>query len=221
MIVPQEKLNETVEYYHSINQQVAIHANGDRAIESVLQALEHAYDRYPGRDTRDMIIHCQLATTDQLGRMKALGVIPNFFVNHVYYWGDRHISLFLGSDRAARIDPLNSALRTGLDFCLHSDLPVTEVAPLSSISNAVNRLTRNGFVLGPEERVPAEEALKAYTINAAYCSFEENIKGSIEADKLADFVVVSENPLTLPAQNLKQIKVLRTVLGGETVYAAD
>lgn len=221
LIIPQNALNEMVERYHGVGQQMAIHANGDRAIESVLQALERARGRHPARETRDMIIHCQLATADQLQRMKQLGVIPNFFVNHVYYWGDRHRSLFLGEERAARIDPLNSALQAGLTFCLHSDLPVTQVDPLNSIGHAVNRLSREGVLLGPGERVPVEEALKAYTINAAFCSFEETTKGSIEAGKLADFVMLSEDPIAAADHDLKRITVLQTVLGGTTVYTVD
>ena len=150
--------------------------------------------------------------------MKRLGVVPSYFVNHVYYWGDRHVSIFLGPERAERISPLASSLKEGLIFTLHSDLPVTPVEPLSSIHNAVNRITREGKVLGAEERISPLEALKAYTEYAAYCSFEEDLKGSIEAGKLADFVILSDNPLSIEPDKIKDIQVLRTVVGGETVY---
>jgi hypothetical protein len=220
LIHPQEVLDELVEHYHSRGIQVAVHANGDRAIESTLQALERAQRLHSRDNARHLIIHGQLASRDQIRRMKRLGVIPSFFVNHVYYWGDRHVALFLGPERAARIDPLGAAVQEGLIFTLHSDLPVTPVDPLLSMHCAVNRRTREGMVLGPEERISPLEALRAYTVHGAFCSFEENAKGSIEVGKLADFVVLSENPLRVPPERIREIRVLRTVLGGRTVYEA-
>ncbi len=218
LIQPQETLNHLVEKYHHAGLQIAVHANGDRAIESVLQAFERAQQLHPRDNHRHMLIHCQMATDDHIRRMKALGVIPNYFVNHVYYWGDRHLSLFLGPERARRIDPLGSSLKAGLKFCLHSDLPVTPVDPMASIHNAVNRITREGELLGPEERISPLEAIKAYTVNAAYCSFEEGIKGSIETGKLADFAVLSDNPLTVEPGAIKGIHVLATAVDGKLVF---
>jgi predicted amidohydrolase YtcJ len=220
LLLAQEELNELVEHYHSRGIQVAVHANGDRAIDSTLQALERAQRLHPRKDSRHLIIHCQLASRDQIRRMRELGVLPSYFVNHVYYWGDRHVSLFLGPERAARIDPLGASVEEGLFFTLHSDLPVTVVDPLFSMDCAVNRRTREGRVLGPEERISAREALKAYTVHGAYSTFEEHCKGSIQLGKLADFAVLSENPLRAPPERIKEIKVLRTVLGGRTVYEA-
>jgi predicted amidohydrolase YtcJ len=220
LIHPQEVLDELVEHYHRRGIQVAVHANGGRAIESTLQALERAQRLHHRDDARHLIIHCQLASRDQIRRMKRLGVVPSFFVNHVYYWGDRHVALFLGPERAARIDPLGAAVQEGLIFTLHSDLPVTPVDPLFSMHCAVNRRTRKGMVLGPEERISPVEALRAYTVHGAYCSFEENAKGSIEVGKVADFVVLSENPLRVAPERIRELRVLRTVLGGRTVYEA-
>lgn len=219
LLIDQEKLNRRVKTYNQEGLQIAIHANGDRAIESVLQAFETAEAHHPVRANRHMVVHSQLATAGQIQRMKKLGVIPNFFVNHVYYWGDRHESIFLGPDRAKRIDPLNTALEQGVTFCLHSDLPVTPVNPLFSIHCAVNRVTRNGKVLGSRERIPPYEGLKAYTTNAAFCSFEEHRKGVIAPGKLADFAVLSDNPLSVPPESIKDILVLMTYLGGNLVYA--
>jgi predicted amidohydrolase YtcJ len=218
LIMRQDPLNSLVEKYHRAGLQIAIHANGDAAIESVLQAFERAHQMYPRSNHRHMIIHCQLASDDHIRRMKALGVIPSYFVNHVYYWGDRHQSLFLGPERARRIDPLGSSCKEGLPFSLHSDLPVTPVDPIFSIHNAVNRITRGGETLGPEERIPVGDALRAYTIDAAYCSFEETEKGSIEEGKLADFAVLSANPMIVPSEELKKIRVLATVVGGQVVF---
>ena len=220
LIQSQGALNDLVEKYHRAGLQIAVHANGDRAIESVLQAFERAQHLHPRSDHRHMLIHCQLASDDHIRRMKQLAVIPSYFVNHVYYWGDRHRSLFLGTERAQRIDPLGSSLKAGLMFSLHSDLPVTPVDPIFSIHNAVNRTTRDGKLLGPAERISVFEALKAYTINAAYCSFEEGIKGSIEEGKLADFAVLSENPLTVASEAIKDIRVEATTIGGRLVYGS-
>lgn len=222
LIMPQEVLDGLIEKYHSLGFQIAIHANGDQAIESVLTAMEKADRLHPGHGSnRHMIIHCQMASRDQIRRMKNLGVIPNYFVNHVYYWGDRHASIFLGPERARRIDPLKSTLDQSWKFVLHSDLPVTPVDPLFSIHTAVNRITREGKVLGEEERISPLDALKAYTTNAAFCSFEEDIKGSIEAGKLADFAVLSGDPLKVDPEAIKDIRVLQTVVGGKPVYEGE
>lgn len=218
LILPQETLDGLVDKYHGEGLQIAVHANGDRAIESVIHAFEKAQQRHPGRDHRHMIIHCQLATQDHIRRMKRLGVVPSYFVNHVYYWGDRHAAMFLGPERARRIDPLARSLKEGLIFTLHSDLPVTQVDPLFSMHCAVNRITRQGEVLGPEERISPLAALKAYTSYAASCSFEEDLKGSIEAGKLADFAVLSDNPLTVSPEAIKDIQVEATVAGGQVVF---
>lgn len=217
-IYPQEDLNKLVEKYHSAGFQLAIHANGDRAIESVLQALESACSRHPQLNQRHMIIHCQMPSKDQIVRMGRLGVIPNFFVNHVYYWGDRHVRLFLGPERADRIDPLGDAVRCGLKFALHSDLPVTPVDPIFSIHCAVNRMTREGRELGSNQKISPLEALKAYTTNAALCSFEEQHKGTIQPGKMADFAVLSDDPLAVPPAMIKDIRVLQTHIGGRIVY---
>jgi hypothetical protein len=221
LILPQETLDGLVEKYHGEGFQIAVHANGDRAIESVLDAIEKAQKLHPRDDHRHMIIHCQTATHDQIRRMKRLGIVPSYFVNHVYYWGDRHVSIFLGPERAKRISPLASSLKEGLIFTLHSDLPVTPVDPLFSIHCAVNRITREGKVLGPDERISPMEALKTYSTHAAYCSFEEHIKGSIEVGKLADFTVLSDNPLTVSPDKIKDIDVIKTVVGGQMVYDGE
>ena len=219
-IMPQESLDQLVDKYHRHGLQIAIHANGDRAIESVLLAFEKAQEAFPRQDHRHMIIHCQTATNDQISRIKSVGAIPSYFANHVYYWGDRHRDLFLGPERAGRIDPLGSSLKQGLKFSIHSDLPVTPVDPIFSMHTAVNRMTRSGKVLGPEERIPAMEALQTYTTHAAWCSFEEDVKGAIAPGMLADFTVLSENPLTVDPLNIKDIEVTATIVGGKEVYGS-
>jgi len=143
-----------------------------------------------------------------------LGITPSFFIGHVYYWGDRHREIFLGPQRAARISPLASAVRRGIRFTLHDDTPVTPVNPLQLVWGAVNRVTRNGEVLGAEQRIPVTQALRSVTIDAAYQNFEEDQKGSIEPEKLADFMVLDENPLTVPPLHIKDIHIAMTIVGG-------
>jgi predicted amidohydrolase YtcJ len=218
MIHSQTRLNDLVDTHHRAGRQLAIHANGDRAIESCIKALERANLRYPGKDLRHMMIHCQLANQDHIRRMKHLGVIPSFFINHIYYWGDRHISTFLGQRRGEQLSLLNSSRGAGLKFTLHSDLPVTPVSPLFAMDCAVNRTTESGCILGLSERIPPLAALKAYTADAACCSFEEDIKGSITKGKLADFVILAENPLKVAPDKIKDIQVQETIVGGKTVY---
>ncbi len=150
--------------------------------------------------------------------MNRAGVIPSYFINHIYYWGDRHIAEFLGRRRAQTLDPLGSTVKENLLFTLHSDCPVTPVNPLFSIYTAVNRITRKGEVLGETERISVDQALKSFTIQGAYCSFEERLKGSIAPQKLADFIILSDNPLTVHPSAIKDIRIEATVLGGRIVY---
>ncbi len=221
LLYAQDEFNELVERYHVDGHQIAVHANGDRAIQSVIEAMERAQRRRPRSDARHMLIHCQLAGERQIEAMKRLGIVPSYFVNHVYYWGDRHLELFLGEERAARIDPLASTVSWQLPFTLHSDLPITPVNPFFSIHCAVNRQTSHGRVLGPEQRISPWHALLAYTRHAAYCSFEEESKGTIGLGKEADFAVLSSDPFQVPVNEIKDIKVIRTAVAGQWVYDHD
>ncbi|NWF54514.1 MAG: amidohydrolase [Syntrophaceae bacterium] len=216
-----EKLNRLVLEAHKAGCQIAAHGNGDAAIDAILDAYELAHKKFPRPDSRHRIEHCQMAREDQLDRMAELGVSPSFFASHTYYWGDRHKSIFMGPERAVRISPLKTALKRGIRFTLHSDCPVTPVSPLFCVFAAVNRMTRNGEVLGPEFRLTPEEALRAVTIDAAWQTFDEKIKGSIEVGKLADFTILAENPLSVPPERIKDIGVREVIIAGKSVYKAD
>ena len=213
-----DKLNRLVLEAHKAGCQIAAHGNGDAAIDAILDAYQLAQKEFPRPDARHRIEHCQMAREDQLDRMAELGVSPSFFASHTYYWGDRHKAIFMGPERAKRISPLKSALKRGIKFTIHSDCPVTPVSPLFCVFAAVNRITRNGEVLGPEYRLTPEEALRAVTIDAAWQTFDEKIKGSIEVGKLADFTLLAENPLTVPPERIKDIKVEEVIIGGKSVY---
>jgi len=213
-----EQLTAMVREYHRDGFQVAVHGNGDAAIDDILAAYETVLQERPKTDTRWRIEHCQTAREDQLDTMKRLGATPSFFVAHVFYWGDRHRDLFLGPRRAGRISPLRSALNRGVRFSIHNDTPVTPVDPLLLVWNAVNRTTRYGKVLGPEQRIGVMEALRAVTIDAAWQSFDEKDRGSIEVGKAADFVVLERSPLKVTPIEIWNIVVVETIVAGESVW---
>jgi len=215
-----QELRDRVATYRAAGRQVAIHANGDAAIDDVLDALEAAQQGDPQLDARPVIVHAQTARPDQLDRMKQLRAIPSFFVLHTYYWGDRHRDRFLGPERAARISPTHTAQQKGVRFTLHCDTPVVPMEPLRLVWSAVNRRTTSGRELGPEERIDVVSALRAVTIDAAFQGFEEDLKGSLEPGKLADLVILGRSPLAESPDHLDAIPVLETIVGGETVWRA-
>jgi predicted amidohydrolase YtcJ len=156
---------------------------------------------------------------DQMASYKALGMLPSFFTNHVYYWGDIHLAN-LGPQRAAYLSPLASASKAGVPATNHTDAIVTPVDPMFLVWTAVNRVTRSGKVLGPDERVTPYQALKAITLNGAYTYFEEASKGSLEVGKTADLVILDRNPLKVEPNAIRDIDVVETVKSGRSVYRA-
>ena len=146
-------------------------------------------------------------------------MIPSFFITHTYYWGDTHIRNF-GIERASKISPAKTALEKGLVYTFHQDTPVIYPNLLDTVQCAVIRKTKSGVLLGESEKLDVYNALKAITINAAYSYFEEDTKGSIKVGKVADLVILDENPLECNINKIKEIKVLETIKNGKTVYRA-
>ena len=218
LIKSQEELNREVKEWHDKGFRIAIHGNGDRAIGSILDAFEYALTSSPRRDHRHRIEHVQTATTEDLERMQKLGIAGSFFINHVYYWGDRHEKLFLGPQRAARISPLAEAKELKLLFTLHSDCPVTPISPLFLVWAAVNRVTSSGKVLGAEQRIDVMTALRAMTSYGAELNFEEAETGTIESGKRADFVILEEDPTEVEPIRIKDISIFATLRDGEFIY---
>ena len=218
LIYTQEQLNNYVMDFHQRGFRIATHGNGDRAINSVIEAYENAINAGENRDHRHRIEHVQTATVDDLKKMKSLDIAASFFINHIYYWGDRHRDIFLGPDRAERMNALQDAKDLDMLYTLHSDCPITPISPLFSIWAAVNRVTREGKVLGENQRIDVESALKSMTIYGAQLNFEEDEVGSIEVGKAADFVVLDEDPTIIDTMKIKDIKIEMTIIDGELVY---
>ncbi|MGO4331694.1 amidohydrolase [Cupriavidus sp. 2TAF22] len=198
--------------------QVLTHANGDRAIDQMITAMRKAEQANPGVDVRPVLVHGQTLRKDQVPELKALGVFPSLFPMHTYYWGDWHRQSVLGPQRAENISPMKWVVDAGMRVSSHHDAPVALPDSMRVLSATVNRTTRSGFVLGAGQRLDPLTALKSMTIWAAYQHFEENTKGSITPGKLADFAVLSANPLSVPRDTLASIKVLQTFKEGNLIY---
>ncbi len=198
-----------------------LHTNGDEATELVLDTMTELARSQPLGDHRTTLQHCQLADDAQFRRMKALGLCVNLFANHTFYWGDEHVAQTVGPERAERMNACASAIANGVPFSIHSDAPVTPLAPLFTAWCAVNRLTSSGRLLGAAQRIPVEDALRAITIGAAYTLGLDGELGSIQAGKRADFAVLDEDPLAVAPAALRDVPVWGTVLGGRVFAAAD
>ena len=215
-----DTLGELVLEYHKAGLHLHIHTNGDEASELMLDALEAAQLACARPDHRHTLQHCQMADASQFRRMAKLGVCVNLFANHIYYWGDQHAAITMGPDRANRMDAAGTAQREGVHFSIHSDAPVTPMAPLFTAWCAVNRQTRTGTVLGPEEQISAEDALYAITLGAAYTLHMDHLVGSIEPGKYADFAVLEDSPLQVSPDAIRDIGVWGTISGGAPHKAA-
>ncbi len=199
--------------------QVHTHTNGDEATDLALDCLEAALRDHPGPDHRFMLQHCQLADAAQFRRMKALGFGVNLFANHHFYWGDLHRAVTVGPERAERMNACRTALETGVPFAIHSDAPVTPMAPLFTAWCAVNRLTASGRVLGEGQRIGVMDALRAVTLGAAWSLKLDGEIGSIEVGKRADFAVLAEDPFQVDPSRLKDVPVWGVVQGGRPFAA--
>lgn len=201
--------------------QMFIHGNGDAAIDMIIEAHEKAcatLGEPMDMDRRTVVIHSQFVRPEQLEAFKRYNIMPSFFTNHAYFFGDVHVEN-LGPQRAHFLSPLNAASEMGLVYTNHSDETVTPIDPIFGVHTAVNRLTRSGQVLGKEQRVSPYFALKAVTINAAHQIFDENTKGSLSEGKLADFVILDKNPIDVNPSNIKDINVVATIKNGKEVFS--
>ncbi len=213
-----EQVESEIMDAYAQNRQVLAHCNGDAAIDRYLDAIEKAVTKYGLKDRRIVLIHGQTLRKDQISRLKRLNVIPSLFPMHTFYWGEWHKASVLGPERAAYISPTRDVLDAGLIFTSHHDAPVALPDSMRVLSATVTRVTRSGEVLGADQRVTPYEGLKAITIWPAYQHFEEKQKGSIEVGKQADFVILSDNPLTVDPLTIADIKVLKTINDDKEVF---
>lgn len=212
------EVEEAIEAAYKSDLQILAHCNGDKAAEqyiNCIEKLEKTGEKI--KKIRPVLIHGQLLDIDQLDKIKELGIIPSFFIAHVYHWGNVHIKNF-GFERAERISPAGSSSKRNILYTFHQDSPVIEPNMFETIWCAVNRKTKDEKVLGENEKISVTDAIKAVTINAAYEYLEEKDKGSIKEGKLANLIIVDKNPLKIDKEKIKDIKVLETIKNGEIIY---
>jgi predicted amidohydrolase YtcJ len=214
-LIPQSEVSKWVKKYADLNIPIMAHANGDAAADMLIKAVK---DADINSDHRTIMIHAQTVREDQLDQMKELKIIPSYFSTHTFYWGDWHRDSVFGEDRAMRISPTKSTLNRNMPFTVHNDAPVVPPDMIRLLWSTTNRKTRSGKVLGEEQKISTYSALEAMTINAAYQHFEDDIKGSIEVGKLADLVVLSEDPLSIDTKNLLEVSVVATFSRGVEVF---
>jgi predicted amidohydrolase YtcJ len=216
LTMAQEEIDEAVEDGHRHNFQVCIHANGDVAIDMVLNAYERVLAKWPDPSRRHRIEHCTLVNPDLLTRIKACGCIPTPFWTYVHYHGEKWKEY--GEEKLGTMFAHRSFLDYGIRVPGASDYTPGPFEPLMAIQSMVTRRDFEGRVWGANQRVSVDEALRIATINGAYASSEEALKGSITTGKLADFVVLESDPHDVEPDQIKNIKVVRTVVGGRTVF---
>ena len=206
-----------VDLAHVNNWQVIMHGNGDAAIDQMLRVMQAAYEKYGPGDRRHTLIHGQYVRPDQLKSMADIEMSASLFPMHTFYWGDWHEQI-IGEALGQQISPTRTALDLGLLLTSHTDAPVALPNLMQVVWATVNRTSRSGKVIGPDERLTPLEAMKSVTLWSARQHFEENEKGSIEVGKLADLVILSANPLDVPPDELNQIVVMETIKAGESVW---
>lgn len=219
-LLPDEKVRRILSGAVRAGLQPLAHCNGDAAAEQYVSCWEEVLkEEGHGAELRPVMIHAQLVGYDHLARMGALGMMPSFFVGHCYFWGDTHMKNF--GSRGSRISPVAKAIDEGLMYSFHQDTPVTPPDMLHTVWCAVNRLTRSGACVGPENRIGVYDALAGVTTGAAYGYFEEGRKGVLRTGAVADLVVLSQDPTAVDPMKIRDIRVMRTIRQGETVYTAE
>jgi predicted amidohydrolase YtcJ len=203
--------------YWDAGYQIHVHQNGDAGLDMVLENLEDNMQRRPRDDHRTVIVHFGFSRPDQVDQLAKLGAIVSANPFYPVVLADRYSEVGIGPERAQEMVRLGDLVRAGVSFSLHSDTPMASGQPLRLMSNAVNRITTNGSVAGPAQRISAERALQAVTLDAAYSLRMEDEIGSIVPGKLANFTVLFENPLTVSPQIIKDIKVWGTVHEGRVI----
>ena len=217
LVIEPEKLARLATLAHGLGWQLSIHGIGDKAIDVCLDAFEAAQKSKPRKDPRHRLEHCTMALPRMFDRIKKLGVIPVLQPGFIWELGDNWFRQ-LGKETCAQLKPFRTLLDNKIPIAFSSDRPVVTGAPLLGIHSAVNQKTRSGQDYAPREKITPEEALRCYTMNGAHATFEDKIKGSIEAGKLADLVILAEDVIQVKPERIKDIPVMATMVGGEFCY---
>lgn len=213
------RLLELLTEAHNEKWQLSVHSQGDRSSEDVIEAIKKVLDNYPVEDPRPRLEHLALINEEQVKEAVEAGILLNFHILHLYYYGEALRDKMIGEDRARRLMPIKWALDAGSKFALHTDAPMYPPNPLLTVRTAVTRLMKiSGQKLGSMQAIPVDDAIKAITINAAYQLKMEDYIGSIEVGKYADFVILKEDPYEVAAPNLDEIKVCETYVNGMVKY---
>lgn len=216
-----EEVLDAIDWAYANGIQIITHANGEAASDLLLAGIEAAQETYGLLPLRPVLIHGQLLREDQVDSLNRLHVFPSLFPMHTFYWGDWHRDHTVGPALADNISPTGWVHKRGMRFGTHHDAPVAFPDSMRVLDATVNRRTRSGDILGPDQRVDVLTALKAMTIWPAWQHFEEDDKGSIEVGKLADFVILSDDPTAVDPESLAAIEVEETIKEGETVFVLD
>ncbi len=215
-----EQVRDYLETAYANDWPVKVHANGDAAIDQMLTALRPIVGGYPERSSETILVHGQFLRQDQIPVLKELDVFPSMFPMHTFYWGDWYDTI-VGPDLAVQISPMRSLLDSGLHVTSHTDAPVALPNLLQVAWATVNRVSRSGKVMGEGERVSAYEAMKMVTLWGAEEFGEADEKGSITVGKVADLVVLSDDPVAVDPMTINRIQVLETIKDGMTVWTAN
>ncbi len=214
---PQDVLNKFMKTCYDAGLQTLVHANGDAAIDMVLEGHRYAAGKDLSKDRRTIVVHAQFATPAQLDKMVEYKLIPSFYSEHTFFFSAAHLKN-LGKEMTFGLSPMRTAIDKGLKPTNHTDFNVVPINQMWTVWTAVTRASRTGEVIGPKERVTPTEALKAITIHAARQYSEEGRKGSLEPGKQADLIILSADPTTIDPMKIKDIVVLETIKDGKTVY---
>jgi hypothetical protein len=211
-----ESLWPTFQKAHKAGWQIGTHANGDFAIDLVAGLYERLQREMPRKDARFRFEHCTVLTPDLIRRIKALGAIPTPFASYVYFHGEKMGEY--GAERTERMFPMRWFLDAGIPATMGSDYPPGPFEPMMALTSMITRTDIRGTTWGASQKITFDEALKVLTVNGAYASFEERLKGSLTAGKLADLVVLKTDPRTVPAIEIVNVGIERTMVGGRWVY---
>ncbi|HIN39280.1 MAG TPA: hypothetical protein EYM84_03305, partial [Flavobacteriales bacterium] len=217
-LITQEELESYMVEYQNAGWQIAIHTQGDIAIKEVIESFGKVANDKAETDHRHRLEHCLLLQEESMQLMAELNIHPSFHINHLYYYGEALASKIIGEERAHQMLPIKMADEHSLIYSIHADQPMFPSEPLSLLHSAVNRKTKEGKVMGGHNAISVEQGLKALTINAAWQLKMENKIGSIKKGKYADLVILDQNPMSVPIAELRNIKIMQTIVNGNTAF---